>query len=221
MKSLFILSCLIFLISSIKEDEKSCDNTMYNETTLDYCKGLKVNAGKQCCVVVKAMLGSNEYYCHEFNEGANEEEINNTVYNDIIKPYEENIFGVLVRARASCSENVKPYSFNKCHPEESQKLNNLETCTNNEKDSQSDYCCLFSATVGENDDQAYFCEELNEAQANNMNKTVNDIDSHYEMNNVKYINCNPKIPEPEPQPDDAFGINYNLLLLVYLFILII
>ena len=70
-------------------------------------------------------------------------------------------------------------------------------------------------------DNVYLCEEINEAQAKDMNKTVNDIDSHYEMYNVKYMNCTPDLPDPVPEPTAAFGLNFNLLLLVYLLILII
>ena len=53
-----------------------------------------------------------------------------------------------------------------------------------------------------------------------MSDTVTEIDSHYEMHNVKYMNCSPKI-DPTPDPDSSFGLNFNLLVLAYLFILII
>ena len=220
MKSLFILSCLIFLINTRIEETSDCNYRSYDKTTYEDCRDLTTSDGKQCCVVVQAMLGKNEYFCHQFDEEATEEEIAKTVNEDFILPTLENIPGVITRARASCSKDVEPYTFNKCKAEESQSSKNFETCKDYTKDSNSDYCCLFSANMGDSDN-VYFCEEINEAQAKDMNKTVNDIDSHYEMFNVKYMNCTPDLPDPVPEPTAAFGLNFNLLLLVYLLILII
>ena len=236
MKYFFILLCLIFLINSIEQEEvNECNYRTYEQTTYDYCKGLAVNEGKQCCVVVESMLGKNEYFCHPFDKGASEEDIDKTVNEDFIMPNSIQNPGVIVRARTSCSKNVEPYSINKCNPEESQKAINFQTCQNYNKDTESDYCCLFSAKAGESSSDVYFCEELNEAQAQNMDETVKEIDSHYEMYNVKYMNCSPKIPDPDSEsdsesdsdsdpdsePDNSFGLNFNLFLLVYLLILII
>ena len=221
MKSLIIFSCLILLINSIEEEEeKECFMLPNNEGTYDYCKGLKVKEGNQCCVVVKALLGNNEYYCHKFIEGATEEEIETQVNNDFILPSIQDFYGTIIRARASCDKNVEPFSFNKCKAEESQNMTNFGTCKDYQKDSQSDYCCLFNAKVGKSDDDVYFCEEINETQAKNMDQTVYDINAHYEMNYVKYMNCSPEIPD-DHIPNHAFRFNFNLLLLVYLFILII
>ena len=221
MKSLFILSCLIFLINTKIEETTDCNYRSTDKTTYEDCKHLAVSEGKQCCVVVQAMLGINEYFCHQFNEGATEEDIATTINNDFILPNLENNPGAITRARGSCSKDVEPYTFNKCKAEESQNPKNFETCKDYKKDSNSDYCCLFSANMGKNSDDVYFCEEINEAQAKNMSQTVYDIDSHYEMNNVKYMNCTPDLPDPDPEPSSAFGLNFNFLLLVYLLILII
>ena len=222
MKSFFILLCLIFLINSKKQEEANeCNYRSYEQTTYDYCKGLAVSEGKQCCVVVEAMLGLDEYFCHPFDEGASEEDIAKTLEEDFIMPNSIQNPGVIVRVKASCSKNVEPYSFNKCNPKESQKIINFQTCQNYIKNAESDYCCLFSAKAGESSKDVYFCEELNETQAHNMIETVKEIDSHYEMYDVKYMNCSPKIPDPDSEPDNSFGLNFNLFLLVYLLILII
>ena len=164
------------------------------------------------------MLGLDEYFCHPFVEGASEEDIAKTVEDDFIMPNSIQNPGVIVRVRASCSKNLEPYSFNKCNAKESQKAVDFKTCQNYIKNAESNYCCLFSAKAAVD---VYFCEELNEAQTQNMSETVKEIDSHYEMNDVKYMNCSPKIPDPTPDPDYSFGLNFNLLLLAYLFILII
>ena len=61
------------------------------------------------------MLGLNEYFCHPFDKEASEEDIDKTVNEDFIMPNSIQNPGVIVRARASCSKNVEPYSFNKCN----------------------------------------------------------------------------------------------------------
>ena len=52
MKSLFILSCLIFLINTKIEETTDCNYRSTDKTTYEDCKHLAVSEGKQCCVVV-------------------------------------------------------------------------------------------------------------------------------------------------------------------------
>ena len=225
MKYIFIVLSLICFIHS-KEPATSCSmegSVSYEGRSLDECRELSVDEGNQCCVVVQAMYGKNSFYCSQFDANATESDIKRKIKEDVIKYHEKYTPGVMVRAKASCKGDVEPYSFSKCTAMETQRNEQFGNCTNFEKNSE--YCCLFSAQVMENEN-VYFCEEVNMEQSKDMENTTLNIDRHYEMHDVKYLGCSPEIipdtPDtPEKSTSYGFCLNHNLVLFAYLFMLLL
>ena len=221
MKSFLIL--LLICLTYSKEPATSCTlegSITDDERTLKECRALSVEEGNQCCVVVKAQLGKNFYYCDQFNSTATEDDIKKYIDEDIIERQKKLLPGVLVRAQASCTQDVKPFTFNKCTATETQTNTEeqLGNCTKAEKD--TDYCCLFRAQVRETD-KVFFCEGVTKEQSKDMETTTTEIDRHYTMHDVEYLRCSPEIiPDPQPDPSIGFHLNFNLVLFAYLFILL-
>ena len=226
MKSIIIFLCLTILIHS-KEPATACNylkSATLDGRTYSECKELiEDNEDSQCCVAVLAMFGQNQYFCETFDKNATEEDISKKMETDYINYYHTNNPGTYVRARANCKSDVEPYPFNKCTAEQTQVNNELKSCSNFERNSDSNYCCLFSASVvdGSSSQQVNFCEELSKSQAIKYTETEVDIESNSGMNDVKFMmNCTPSVPENEDEELFSYKIDFNFLIFTYLLILI-
>ena len=223
MKPIYILFCLICFIYS-KETESNCTFTATfsdSKISLNDCKSISVAEGEQCCVGVFANVGKNQYFCESFKEDATEQDINNKLNTDVIELNRKLFPGAFIKAKASCESDVEPYPLNKCTAEDSQRFNNLDNCTNYKKDSDSNYCCLFSAKLLNSDD-IYFCEEIDKSKTSDMDKTSKEIDAKYEMTDIQYKICSPEIdPDDGGKKDYSTKLYLNLVLFAYSLILLI
>ena len=217
MKKIYILLCLVSLIIS-KISDASCQFSLddHNIKTIEDCqKILEDSTDSQCCVGVIALMGKNIYFCEQFGINANKSEIKNRA-DEIIDSFKTDYFGQIVRARISCESNVTAYSFSKCSAEESQSYEKYDDCSKFEKNSDSDYCCLFSAFIGKENEKVYFCEEFNEEQVNKTDDLDDEIYAKYDMQEVQYMNCTRQVPDEDNDKQNGFYINLNMILLIYI-----
>ena len=99
----------------------------------------------------------------------------------------------------------------------------MKSCSNFERNSDSNYCCLFSASVvdGSGSQQVNFCEELSKSQAIKYTETEEDTESNSGLNDVKFMmNCTPSVTENEDEELFSYKIDFNFLIFTYLLILI-
>ena len=216
MKTIFILLCLIGLILS-KISDAQCQFSKYDQNikTIEDCqKILEEDPDSQCCVGVMALMGKNIYFCEKFGMNATKNDIKNRT-DQIIGYFRPDYSGQIVRARISCESNVTAFSFSKCSAEESQVYEKYDDCSKFEKNSDSDYCCLFSAFIGTGNEKVYFCEEFNEEQVKKTDDLDDEIYRKYDMKEVQYMNCTPQIPDNDSDKQYGFYINLNMILLIY------
>ena len=216
MKTIFILLCLIgLLVSKISDAQCQFSLDDQNIKTIEDCqKILEEDPDSQCCVGVMALMGKNIYFCEQFEKNATENDIKKGT-DKIIDNFRTENFGEIVRARISCKSNVTAFSFSKCSAEESQVYEKYDDCSKFEKNSDSDYCCLFSAFIGAKNEKVYFCEEFNEEQVKKTDDLDDEIYSKYDMRDVQYMNCTPQIPDNDNDKQYGFYINLNMILLIY------
>ena len=228
MKFLFILVCCIYFVQTIKETPSSCDyiSSVNQVSTLKECQAVIPSSDKQCCIAVLSLMGNNQFFCQEFNKNADQSEIDSVMKEDFLDRYSKLYFGAIVKAQASCSQDVKPFEGNKCSIEDTQKTNQFGNCTTFEKNKDSDYCCLFSGNVGHQDGKntpVHFCNELDQSQTKDMIDISGKIENNTGMNNVKYISCSPSIPDPDDEGEKAsskYISNLSSFFLVSLMLLV-
>ena len=218
--SVFILFINLLYFSFSKQNT-ACDSilTISDEyKTLSDCSTYEVEENMNCCVGVISIMGKNQFFCQQFNKSATEEDISSKM-DETVKRNEELFLGAVVKAKASCTGDVTPFVGTNCNIEDSQSSTEFNNCSNFKKETDEDYCCLFSGNVIETniDDKqgVQFCYEVNQKESSNMNDVAKSIDSTNRMVDIKYINCTPEIPVNPPKGDHSYiNIQYFLILVI-------
>ena len=217
---LFIIFINLLYFSFSKQNIECDSPLLIGETskTLSECSDYEVEENKKCCVGVISIMGKNQYFCQSFNDSATEQDISEEM-DKKVKDYEDKYLGAVVKAKASCREDITPFLGTNCNIEDSQNSIEFNNCSNFKKEKDDDFCCLFSGNVLFNNDKndVQFCYEVNKKETENMDDVAKDIDSRNRMINIKYLNCSPEIPAKK---ESSFIININYILILTSIILL-
>ena len=223
MSIFFLLLNIIYFIktkANIGCDDISTISDQYK--TLEECRTYEVKEGDNCCVGVYSIMGKNTYFCQSFSKSATEDDISIEM-DKIVKEKENKYLGAVVKAKASCINDITPFIGTNCNIYDSQNSEKFGNCSNFKKEKNDDYCCLFTGNVMFDNikTEVQFCHEVNQTQTSDMNNVATNIDSKSEMYGVKYINCSPEIPIQPPKRDSNFIKNINFFFIFFLLSLLI
>ena len=140
---IFFVNLLYFCFSS------ECDSfELVSEEykTLSECKNYEVEENMNCCVGVISVMGKNQYFCQSFDKSATETNISEAMAKKV-KLYEDQFLGAVIKAKASCIENVTPFLGTNCNIDDSQNSTIINNCSDFKKEKEDDFCCLFSGNV--------------------------------------------------------------------------
>ena len=211
MKYLTIFINLILSILALEEIPDQCDyiSTVNMVKNLSDCQQIiKNDPENQCCLGVQYMLGKKRYFCHKFSKSASQSEVDDIMDEYYVKNVLEQYFGLIVKAKGSCVNEVKPFGGNKCSIEDTQNVsdNGIQNCTSNVRYNNSNYCCLFTGkvldTIGK-DKNVQFCNELSKEQVEDMIGEELRIEIGTEMESVKNLFC---IPEEKQEQEEKLEL---------------
>ena len=225
--SIFIFFANLLYFSLSKENI-SCDSILTISSTykkLSECQSYDVEEDKNCCVGVVSLMGVNSYFCQSFDKSATEKDISEEM-DKKVKSYEDQFLGAVVKAKASCTEDVSPFIGKNCTIDDTQNMKEFNNCSNFKKEKDDDFCCLFTGDVlfDNQKNEVQFCYELNKAETSDMKSAAKFIDSFHRMINIKHINCSPEIPPKTIVPTNTNSLyikNYNLFLFCGFILLLI
>jgi len=120
MSIFFLLLNIIYFIktkANIGCDDISTISDQYK--TLEECRTYEVKEGDICCVGVYSIMGKNTYFCQSFSKSATEDDISIEM-DKIVKEKENKYLGAVVKAKASCINDITPFIGTNCNIYDSQ-----------------------------------------------------------------------------------------------------
>ena len=216
-----LLFNILYFINT--KENTACDDTLMTleHKSLADCKIYTVEEDKNCCVGVISIMGKNNYFCQSFSKSATKDDISSEM--DVkAREMEDKFLGAVIKAKASCTEDITPFEGTNCNIYDSQNSEDFGNCTDFKKDNKSDFCCLFTGNVifDNSKTKVNFCYEVNKEQTSDMEDIAKGTETRLRMTDIQHISCSPDIPKPQEKNNCQFiRIIRNVFLLMPLIVL--